>query len=83
MASFLLAIMKIRTNETQLSSCKREETPAHNFFPCFPAMLFRVVKKELLNRCNLFQTVFIVIFSFTAPAFQAKDFQGNSDFNAL
>lgn len=84
LASFLLAIIKIRTNEMQLSSCKREETPAHSFFPLFSCCVFyRVVKKKLLKRCKLFQTVFIVIFSFTSSAFQAKDFQGNSDFNAL
>lgn len=43
----------------------------------------KCLKKKLLKRCSLFQTVFIVKSSLTAPAFQAKGFQGNSHFNAL
>lgn len=83
LASFLLAIIKIGTNETQLSSCKRGDSSPQFFLFVFLCVVCRVVKKELLKRCKLFQTVFIVIFSFTVPPFQAKDFQGNSDFNAL
>lgn len=74
-----------QNSETQSSSCKREETPAHTVLHCFFCfVIYRVPeKKKLLKRCELFQTVFIVVICFTASAFQAKDFPGNSDFNAL
>lgn len=87
LASFLLAIFKTRTNETQLSSFKREGTTAHVFFfffPCFPAVLFTEwLKRSYWKDANCFKLFSLLYFSFTAPTFQAKVFQGNSDFNAL
>lgn len=75
-ASFLLAIIKIRTNEMQLSSCKTEETPAHSFFPCFPAVFFTEwLKRSYWKDANCFKLFSLLYFLSLLLLFRPKNFR--------